>query len=1578
MNRLTRFFTLLVVLSSTVSASAQVPTGTPKFGSYGGGPDTINLANLNGHLTIPVLHKSGRGIDFAYDLTYDSSVWLRVTSGSTVSWKPMSNWGWAGGLSGAGIVGYISYDTTYLAECFTISGGQIFVNQYNNFIYHDSWGILHPLAGQIVAGSMNLGPSYTYGCPTMNYSIYGTTTDGAGLTYSVSTTPQTYNRISAGTVYTPAGGVLTPALGGPAGSATLVDRNGNEITQDGAGHFYDTLSSATATLTLAGSGTPSSPITFTYAAPSGASAPYTVKYAAYTVQTKFLCNGIPDYGPIGNNLVSEIDLPDGSKYSFTYEGTPGVSGNVTGRVASIVLPTGGTITYGYTGGNAGINCSDGSAATLTRTTPDGTWTYAQVKGSGAASTTTITDPQGNVTTDNFSGIYLTQSAIKQGSSTLLQTILNCYNAVFSNCATATVAPPIRQLDRYRYFPNLANPGVSQFFYNSYGLMTQDTELDYVPTVGINPYLVDTQITYASLGSIVSFPQQVTVRNNAGSIVSQTSYNYDETAVATTSGTPQHVAVSGSRGNLTSIHYPAGSLTSHFAYNDTGTINAATDVNGAVTTNSYSGASCGNSFPTSVSEPLSMSRSMTWNCTGGVQTSITDENGKTVTTAYSTDAYFWRPNSVTDQAGAQTTYYYQPNPTYCCPWEIASNLTFNNGNSQVTHYKYLDGLGRTFVDQSYDFAAGSLDSTSYAFDANGRLSSTSMPCLAGWANGCPSSTPKTTQTYDALNRPLVTTDGGGGTVTNTYSQNDVLVTVGPNPTGENTKRRNLEYDALGRLTSVCEITNATGSGPCGQHVAYTGFLTTYTYDALNNLVSVAQGSQARSFVHDAMSRLTSETNPESGTTTYTYDVIPSGCWAGGTAQPGDLTRKQDAAGNTLCITYDALHRPTGMGPSSVPPCRRFSYDKTSNGVVPLPSGVTVNNAMGRLVEAETDNCGNWPPIPITDEWFSYTPRGETSDVYASTPHSGGYYRSSLSYWANGAPNVLTTSSGYYITYNVDGEGRPYKVLDYSGGALVNNTTYNPSSLPTAVTYGSGDNDSFTYDPYSNRMMQYKFTVGSSPQLLTGNLTWNANGTLQTQNISDAFNVANTQNCSYGYDDLVRLTSANCGTAAAQTFSYDPFGNISKSGSPYSFQPGYSTSTNHIASLPGCTPTYDLVGNLTNDCTHTYAWDNYGLPLSVDSVNLTYDALGRMVEQNRSGAYTQFVYSPTGFKMQVMNGQTATKLLVPLPAGGEAMYLASGVYLYHSDHLGSSRFASSYSNRTMYFDTAYAPFGEPYAQSGTADPSFTGQRQDTVAGLYDFPAREYSYQGRWSSPDPAGLAAVNPANPQSWNRYAYVMNNPLNSVDPLGLTDCIDGHFGCNCDQPDGDCTNDFYGSRNPGNGCAISDITCGGGSTNSDKEISQDIAAENPFSSTVANALSQAQADFYQSIIDSDILYAKRNGDQIIIINCTGSINDPLCFPLFPGILAPGSSPYSAVFSPYEKYRINKIVNSTRADQLADQVVTLFGNPMTACEYASFAAVTGGTLTFPFGGPLAGTVAGRIVSSASYTFGGAKALGLVCH
>lgn len=216
----------------------------------------------------------------------------------------------------------------------------------------------------------------------------------------------------------------------------------------------------------------------------------------------------------------------------------------------------------------------------------------------------------------------------------------------------------------------------------------------------------------------------------------------------------------------------------------------------------------------------------------------------------------------------------------------------------------------------------------------------------------------------------------------------------------------------------------------------------------------------------------------------------------------------------------------------------------------------------------------------------------------------------------------------------------------------------------------------------------------------------------------------------------------------------------------FQPTYSASTNRFTAIPGASVSYDATGNLTADGSHTYTWNADGRPLTVDSVNITYDALGRVVEQARGTTYIEFAYDPTGRMAQAMTGQVGGTAIVALPGGGKALY-ASQLLFRHPDWLGTSRLTTTL-NRTVYYDGAYAPFGENYAGSGTTDLDFTGQIQNTVTGLYDFPFREYSpVQSRWASPDPAGLAAVNPANPQSWNRYAYISNNPTAAIDPLGL-------------------------------------------------------------------------------------------------------------------------------------------------------------------------------------------------------------------
>src|SRR4051794_10780221 len=109
---------------------------------------------------------------------------------------------------------------------------------------------------------------------------------------------------------------------------------------------------------------------------------------------------------------------------------------------------------------------------------------------------------------------------------------------------------------------------------------------------------------------------------------------------------------------------------------------------------------------------------------------------------------------------------------------------------------------------------------------------------------------------------------------------------------------------------------------------------------------------------------------------------------------------------------------------------------------------------------------------------------------------------------------------------------------------------------------------------------------------------------------------------------------------------------------------------------------------------------------------------------------------------MLGQTFAEGRVALPGGGRAVYSSSGLTSYwHPDWLGSSRVESTPS-RAVSADAAFAPYGEIYVQSGSIDHMFTNYSyQDTATDMDDFMFREYhSSQGRWISPDPAGLAAV----------------------------------------------------------------------------------------------------------------------------------------------------------------------------------------------------------------------------------------------
>ena len=768
-----------LILTCMCSHAQQNATGTQAFGSFSGGPDTINLGNLDVNLVIPILQRQGRGIPFVFNLTYDSSlVWSPVTTGSSTTWTPQPGWGWPVPVSA---VGYVPPPVVYTTGPI-ICGLHGITETTTWWIYSgyvDFHGTMHHVpnlvTSQITAPANCGGDSWT--------DASAATDDGSGYSISI-----LHGSVGTASLISKGGKAITVPIGH--GTATLAtDSNGNKITVDpSTGKFYDTLSSANPALTV--TGISPSPVNYTYNAPgsggTGTPVSVVVTYLSHPVQTNFGCSGVTDYGvssPINNYLVDKITYHDGSFYKFTYEPTPGHSANVTGRIASVTLPTGGTISYTYTGSNNGINCADGTTMGFKRYTPDsgsGYWQYSR-SGSNPSWTTTVTDPVGTVTTYNMYQVTSTAIGGSASQSTYTyyernhtgagKTVLTCYNAVYSSCTTAALTLPFSQMDQYVTLGSNTSATETKFDTANGGRVTEVKNYDFGVTTGSAPssslILKDTTITYATLTGILDHPYQVTLKDKSGAIKAQTTYTYSDT-VTTTPGTPQHVAPSGSRGNAVTVASMTSStsttLSQTFTYFDTGNVKVATDVNGAQTTYTY--GACGNSFVTEIQLPLSLTEYFGWDnsntCIGAVMTTSEDVNGNTTTYKY-TDSNYWRLSEVDKPSGGTTTYTYN---TSSPPWDIATSSK-QTSTTNVTTDTVLDGLGRTSQTQLTSDPEGT-DYVDTTYDVLGRVYSVSNPHRSG-----SSPTDGTTYySYDALSRLTTVTLPDTNTVITAYRNNTI--------------------------------------------------------------------------------------------------------------------------------------------------------------------------------------------------------------------------------------------------------------------------------------------------------------------------------------------------------------------------------------------------------------------------------------------------------------------------------------------------------------------------------------------------------------------------------------------------------------------------------------------------------------------------------------------------------------------------------------------------------------------------------------------------------------------------------------
>jgi RHS repeat-associated protein len=252
-------------------------------------------------------------------------------------------------------------------------------------------------------------------------------------------------------------------------------------------------------------------------------------------------------------------------------------------------------------------------------------------------------------------------------------------------------------------------------------------------------------------------------------------------------------------------------------------------------------------------------------------------------------------------------------------------------------------------------------------------------------------------------------------------------------------------------------------------------------------------------------------------------------------------------------------------------------------------------------------------------------------------------------------------------------------------------------------------------------------------------------------------------------------------SAYNYAYDPVGNRWTQTIPSTCsgctgpQPSYNfDGKNRITTASGIY--YDAAGNVINDGTHTYTYDAENRMITVDGSAQIYfyDAFSRQTQTIYGGnTYSRIFGLNSRAEVQFIGNSW---MLSELYAGSVGEYLGNysnnTTYFAHSDQVGSRGMYTGPSGSVVE-TCAGLPFGDGKncTGSGPASPTaFTGQDGDPNTNLTRFLARNYSMQqGRWMHPDPAGLAAVDPGSPQTWNRYAYVGNNPLSFVDPLGLLD-----------------------------------------------------------------------------------------------------------------------------------------------------------------------------------------------------------------
>lgn len=765
---------------------------------------------------------------------------------------------------------------------------------------------------------------------------------------------------------------------------------------------------------------------------------------------------------------------------------------------------------------------------------------------------------------------------------------------------------------------------------------------------------------------------------------------------------------------------------------------------------------------------------------GKRITTTDPNGQQWNTRYDPHGRIDKEWSPGDSENYPTVHYEynswdtNPNP----PNQTVTQRLEQSGTTNVLmSWEWFDGLERSIQtraegpDCSQDVGV-----TDTVYDAAGNIASRSIPYAhAGSPNcgdyGSDPNKPKTQYAYDVLGRQTMIANFSNSPPS---LREITYAALTETDIDENFHKTERVKDALGRVVTVKEY-----SGDCGDPYCYPPeepyalyATTTFEYDVLDRQARVTDTFGNQSVTnYNMLGFVTSTVDPDRGVWTYTY------------YDDGLLKTRNDArtpTAQTITYTYDSLSRITGKtysGYSSPSPVSYF-YDQTPdtypNGAATpaMPDGYPI----GRLTRI-LDWAG--------EHLHSYDGRGRETDerhIIQSATYDVGHSFDSLD-----REYCTAYPDGEKVGTTFDTQGVVETLEQYPGAGCggtptatyLTSTTYNAASLPATLAYGNGLNVAYGY-----RSSDWRLSSITAGSLLNYSYGYDAKGNITTIHDSTEGPQGTTQTLAYDHRD--RLDRVN-GLSATIDYTDNEIGNLTMK------QEGASNYTSMTYPSPGNPrphavtqanyPTgyhtfqYDANGNMTGEYdnalnpVHEFAYNAEGLTSSRTStgqspatVSYEYDAQGTLARKIPSGesgtVYIGGVYEK--------NTQTAEVVKYYLALGASiAMRRGSSRYYLTHDHLGGTALVTD-ENRNMISRIRYFPYGGVRTFEGTNPPPtdklFTGQQRETTNGIYHYKARLYNADiGRMPQPD---SFVPKPIDPQAYDRYAYVNNNPLTLVDPTG--------------------------------------------------------------------------------------------------------------------------------------------------------------------------------------------------------------------